>query len=253
MLMPELDDQQTTETVLQSLIMVQNLLEFEGSSCTPFTLPVYHPILHTWDFEIPLNKNSAAILTCDTIRDRSTCPLYSCELKISQSEQILLLQFPAELCGQLDDFTDDRQAAFLVHSFLNENTPCLVIQYTETKDAFVKVPHERYFFALVSGPSYVDVCQNVRLRQTTYRIPYGAHICEEIPNEDRSRKQRIFRIRPKELIYFSDIPWYMNEHNKFVFFLNSHGPNCVFNGYVQLNESRQVSELTGQKPTYLCP
>ncbi|CAH8494857.1 unnamed protein product [Dicrocoelium dendriticum] len=206
---------------------------------------------------MPLNKNSASILNCDTIRDRSTCPPYSCKLEIWQNKQILFLQFPADLCGQLDDFANDRQAAFLVHSSLNENsTSCLVIQYKETEDAFVKVPHKRYFFALVSGPSYVDVCQKLRLRQEKYHIPYGANICEEIPNGLRTyanKNQRTFRIRPKELIYFSDIPWYMNEHNKFVFFLNSYGPNCVFNGYVQLNESEQVLKRTDQIPTYSCP
>ncbi|CAI2737352.1 unnamed protein product [Dicrocoelium dendriticum] len=77
---------------------------------------------------------------------------------------------------------------------------------------------------------------------------YGTHICEEIRNVNMTsaaNSQRTFRMRQKDLIYISDIPWYINEHSKFVHFLNTGSSNCKFNGYVHLNETEINRVLRG--------
>ncbi|CAH8506994.1 unnamed protein product [Dicrocoelium dendriticum] len=173
------------------------------------------------------------------VRDLTKCSPKSCEVQTIPGYMgplILKVQFDASICGQLFGQAEYRAVVFRINSLLNGlKADCPTIRYTKTKDAFDKVPHEGYYYATVSGQSHVDVC-----RKAKKHLKHEAHICEEIQKVNRTcaqNKQRTFRMRLVQPIYLSDIPWYMNEHSKFVHYLNSRSSKCRFNGYVQLNEN----------------
>ncbi|CAI2737383.1 unnamed protein product [Dicrocoelium dendriticum] len=243
----DLSDLPVTETVLLQLFWIQRMLEFKRTNCTPISVPIYDSESKSWSFTILLNGNQADTINCNTIRDRSPCPPKSCEFKMIPryvGTQVLYVKFEASLCGQLVGPAENSEAAFRFNSFWNRmNTGCPVINFGKTKDALDKVPHGKYYSALVSGPSHVDVCKEVKKH-----IQYSAYTCEEIQKVLRisaDKHQRIFRMKLKDSIYLADIPWHMNEHSKLVNLLNSRSAKCKFNGYVQLNKTEEIREVPG--------
>ncbi|CAH8507592.1 unnamed protein product [Dicrocoelium dendriticum] len=240
MQMPDINDRPVTETAILHLLGIQRMLEIGRSNCTPISVPIYDSKAKIWNFAIVLNENQADTINCSTIRDRSPCLPKSCELVIFPGytgPQLLHVKFEARHCGQQLGPAENREAAFLFNWFWNRvNTWCPIIWYGKTKDAFEQA-------ALVSGPSNVDVCQEAK-----NHTQYGAHSCEEIQKENRisaNKGQRTFRMRLEEPIYLANIPWHMNEHSKFVHYLNSRGSNCKFNGYGHLNKSESIREVPG--------
>ncbi|CAH8507992.1 unnamed protein product [Dicrocoelium dendriticum] len=81
--------------------------------------------------------------------------------------------------------------------------------------------------------------QCMRFAKAKNQKQYSVHLCEEVHKVNvtsAAKSPRIFRMRPNEQIYLSDVPWYMNEHSKFVNSLNGRSSRCKFNGYIQLDE-----------------